>query len=82
MAVIGTALVKEGQRAAGVDYLNRAFAAGPRRPVVWESLAEGFDAANDPARAAACRKQAAREARVIGFQIRRFKRLGRMAASR
>ena len=59
MAVIGTALVKEGQRAAGVDYLNRAFAAGPRRPVVWESLAEGFDAANDPARAAACRKQAA-----------------------
>ncbi len=59
MAVMGTALVKEGQRAAGVDYLNRAFAAGPRRPVVWESLAEGFDAANDPARAAACRKQAA-----------------------
>jgi len=59
LAVMGTALVKDGQRAAGVDYLNRAFAAGPRRPVVWESLAEGFDAANEPARAAACRKQAA-----------------------
>ena len=59
MAVLGTALVAEGQRAAGVDYLNRAFAAGPRRPMVWHSLAEGFDAANQPARAAACRKQAA-----------------------
>jgi predicted Zn-dependent protease len=59
LAVLGTALVKEGQRAAGLDYLNRAFAAGPRRPIVWQSLAEGFEAANDPARAAACRKQAA-----------------------
>jgi hypothetical protein len=27
--------------------------------MVWEALAEGFDAANEPARAAACRKQAA-----------------------
>jgi arylsulfatase A-like enzyme/Tfp pilus assembly protein PilF len=59
MAVLGTALVAEGQRAAGVDYLNRAFDAGPRRPIVWQSLAEGFDNANDPARAAVCRKQAA-----------------------
>ena len=59
MAVLGTALVREGQRAAGLDYLERAFAAGPRRPMVWEALAEGFDAANEPARAAACRKQAA-----------------------
>jgi choline-sulfatase len=59
MAVMGTALVKDGQRAAGLDYLNRAFAAGPRRPMVWQALAEGFDAANDPARAASCRKQAA-----------------------
>jgi arylsulfatase A-like enzyme/predicted Zn-dependent protease len=59
MAVLGTALVKEGQRAAGLDYLNRAFAAGPRRPMVWQSLAEGFDAANDPTRAATCRRQAA-----------------------
>jgi arylsulfatase A-like enzyme/Tfp pilus assembly protein PilF len=59
MAVLGTALVADGQRAAGVDYLRRAFDAGPRRPMVWQSLAEGFDAANEPARAAACRKQAA-----------------------
>ena len=59
MAVLGTALVKEGQRAAGLEYLERAFAAGPRRPMVWQALAEGFDAANQPARAAACRKQAA-----------------------
>ena len=59
MAVLGTALVAEGQRAAGVDYLNRAFDAGPRRPMVWQSLAEGFDKANEPARAAVCRKQAA-----------------------
>jgi arylsulfatase A-like enzyme/predicted Zn-dependent protease len=59
MAVLGTALVKEGQRAAGLEYLERAFAAGPRRPMVWQALAEGFDAANQPGRAAACRRQAA-----------------------
>jgi arylsulfatase A-like enzyme/Tfp pilus assembly protein PilF len=59
MAVLGAALVRDGQRTAGVDYLRRALAAGPRRPVVWESLAEGFEAANDPALAATCRQRAA-----------------------
>ena len=58
MAVLGTALVRDGQRAAGVDYLDRAFNAGPRRPMVWQTLAEGFEAANDPVRAAVCRKRA------------------------
>ena len=63
MAVLGHALVRDGQRAAGLAYLERAFAAGPRRPMVWHSLAEGFEAANDPARAAECRRQAAALAR-------------------
>ena len=59
MAVLGTALVRDGQRAAGVDYLERAFAIGPRRPVVWQTLAEGFEAAHDAVRAAECRRRAA-----------------------
>jgi predicted Zn-dependent protease len=59
MAVLGTALVRDGQRAAGIEYLERAFAIGPRRPVVWQTLAEGFEAAQNPARAAECRRRAA-----------------------
>jgi predicted Zn-dependent protease len=59
MAVLGDALVRDGQRDAGLDYLNRALGAGPRRPMVWHSLAEGFEAAHDPARAAFCQQQAA-----------------------
>jgi arylsulfatase A-like enzyme/Tfp pilus assembly protein PilF len=59
MAVLGEALVAEGRRDSGLDYLNRALSAGPRRPVVWNSLADGFDAAHDPAHAAYCRRQAA-----------------------
>lgn len=58
MAVLGTALVRDGQRAPGVEYLERAFAIGPRRPVVWQTLAEGFEAAHDAVRAAECRRQA------------------------
>src|SRR5207249_4373044 len=49
MAVMGTALVRDGQRAAGLNYLERAMNAGPRRPAVWQSLAAGFgDAATSP----------------------------------
>ncbi len=59
MAVLGTALVRDGQRATGLEYLERAFAIGPRRPVVWQTLADGFDAAHDAARAAECRSRAA-----------------------
>jgi len=58
MAVLGAALIKDGQRDSGLEYLNRAAGIGPRRPVVWQSLAEGFDAAHEPARAAFCRRQA------------------------
>ena len=58
MAVLGTALIRDGQRTAGVDYLDRAFNAGPRRPIVWHTLAEGFESAHDSVRAAVCRKQA------------------------
>jgi arylsulfatase A-like enzyme/Tfp pilus assembly protein PilF len=66
MAVLGTALVKEGQRTAGLELLNRGASIGPRRPIVWQSLAEGFDAANDAARAAYCRRQAGAIARRPG----------------
>ncbi len=59
MAVLGDALIRDGQRDAGLEQLHRALSVGPRRPVVWESLAEGFDAAHDVPRAAFCRKQAA-----------------------
>ena len=59
MAVLGSALVRDGQRAAGVEYLERAFDIGPRRPIVWQTLASGFDAAQDAVRAASCRRQAA-----------------------
>ena len=59
MAVLGRALILDGQRGAGVEYLQRALAAGPRRPAVWQSLAEGFEAAGDSAAAAKCRREAA-----------------------
>lgn len=59
MAVLGTALVRDGQRAVGIEYLNRAMGAGPRRPAVWESVARGFDAAGQAALAANCRRNAA-----------------------
>jgi arylsulfatase A-like enzyme/predicted Zn-dependent protease len=59
MAVLGRALVLEGQHTAGVEYLQRALAAGPRRPAVWQSLAEGFESAGDAALAASCRREAA-----------------------
>jgi predicted Zn-dependent protease len=58
MAALGTALVAQGQREQGLEYLNRGVSAGPRRPIVWETLAEGFDAARDAPRAAFCRRQA------------------------
>ena len=58
MAVLGGALVRDGQRAAGVEYLQRALAAGPRRPIVWQTLADGFDAAHDAGQADQCRRQA------------------------
>jgi arylsulfatase A-like enzyme/Tfp pilus assembly protein PilF len=58
MAVLGQVLVREGQRAAGVEYLERALAIGPRRPIVWQTLADGFDAAHDSVHADQCRRQA------------------------
>ena len=60
MALLGGVLVREGQRTAGLEYLERALAIGPRRPVVWETLADGFDAAHDAARAEECRRPAPR----------------------
>jgi len=58
MAVLGRALIADDQRTAGLEYLQRAVAAGPRRPIVWRNLAAGFEAAGDPQRAAACRARA------------------------
>jgi arylsulfatase A-like enzyme/Tfp pilus assembly protein PilF len=59
MAVLGEALVRHGERERGVESLTRALAVGPRRPAVWNSLASGFDAANDSQHAEYCRRQAA-----------------------
>jgi Tfp pilus assembly protein PilF len=59
MALLGTALVREGQDNAGLEYLRKAIAAGPRRPAVWISLARGFEAAGQPTLAATCRRNAA-----------------------
>jgi Tfp pilus assembly protein PilF len=64
LAVAGRILATDGQVAAGRQYLARAFAAGPRRPAVWRSLAAGFDAAGDAASAARCRRQAEALART------------------
>jgi len=58
MALLGRALVVDGQRSAGLEYLQRALAVGPRRPAVWQSLAEGFESAGDRSLAEKCRRQA------------------------
>ncbi len=58
MTLRGHALVLEGRRATGLDSLRRAFRAGPRRPVVWHDLAEGFETAGDSATASLCRQRA------------------------
>jgi predicted Zn-dependent protease len=58
LAVMGQALVLQGARDEGLSLLRRAEAARPRRPEAWLSLAEGFEAAKDPAAAARCRHAA------------------------
>jgi Flp pilus assembly protein TadD len=58
LAVMGQALVLQGQREEGLSMLRRAEAARPRRPEAWLSLAEGFDAARDPSAASRCRQAA------------------------
>jgi predicted Zn-dependent protease len=58
LAITGRMLAEDGQRAAAIDYLRRALAAGPRRPAVWRSLAAGFDAAGAREEAAQCRRRA------------------------
>jgi arylsulfatase A-like enzyme/Flp pilus assembly protein TadD len=65
LALLGDVLVRDGQRAAGIDALERAVAIGPRRPIVWETLADGFDAAHEPARADECRRRAASLASAV-----------------
>jgi choline-sulfatase len=62
LAVLGQVRVLEGGRNEGLALLRRAEEAHPKRPEAWLSLAEGFEAAKDPASAARCR-QAARALR-------------------
>jgi arylsulfatase A-like enzyme/predicted Zn-dependent protease len=63
LAVLGHAVAVAGEREAATAYLRRAFEIRPRRPAVWESLAEGFDAVGDTRRASECRREAAAFAR-------------------
>jgi predicted Zn-dependent protease len=58
IAVLAHALILDGQRAQGVEYLQRAVAIRPRRPAVWEALAAGFEAGGQAADAARCRREA------------------------
>jgi hypothetical protein len=50
--------VLQGAREEGLIMLRQAEAARPRRPEAWLSLAEGFEAANDPGAATRCRHAA------------------------
>jgi choline-sulfatase len=58
LSVVARLLAADGQRAAAAGYLQRALAAGPRRPAVWRSLAAAFDTLGDERQAAACRRNA------------------------
>jgi arylsulfatase A-like enzyme/Tfp pilus assembly protein PilF len=58
LAVTGHALLLEGKRDQGLSALKQALAAQPRRPEAWLSLAAAFEAAGNPAQAAACRRAA------------------------
>ncbi len=58
MAILGQVLVRDGQSAQGLAYLQRAFQIGPRRPAVWDALADGFEAAGRATEAARCRQEA------------------------
>ena len=58
MPVTDRALILDGQRPQGLEYLQRAVAIRPRRPGVWEALAAGFEAAGQPTMAAQCRHEA------------------------
>ena len=57
MALLGRALILDGQGPQGLEYLQRAVAIQPRRPAVWEALAAGFDAAGQAGMAAQCRRE-------------------------
>jgi len=57
LATVGRLLAMDGQRAAANEYLQRALAAGPRRPNVWRSLSAGFEAAGDRRQAEWCRQR-------------------------
>ena len=57
LALLGHALIADGQRPQGLEYLQRALAIRPRRPAVWEALAAGFEAAGENSVAAQCRHE-------------------------
>jgi predicted Zn-dependent protease len=57
MALLGRALILDGNGPQGLEYLQRAVAIRPRRPVVWDALAAGFEAAGQTGMAAECRRE-------------------------
>lgn len=58
LAVEGHALMLSGRRTEALETLERALAAGPRRPEVWLSLAQAFETAGASDAAARCRREA------------------------
>lgn len=60
LALKGHALVVSGHRDAGIQHLELALRAPPKRPDAWLALANGFAAAGDQRNAARCRIEAAR----------------------
>jgi choline-sulfatase len=58
MAVLGHSLALQGHKAEGLFVLRKAMAAPPRRPRVWQSLAQAFAAAGDAEDSARCSRMA------------------------
>jgi arylsulfatase A-like enzyme/Flp pilus assembly protein TadD len=58
MTLLGHALILRGEKARGVELLEQALRAPPRRPKVWQSLSRAFAAAGDTAQAARCARMA------------------------
>jgi predicted Zn-dependent protease len=67
-AVLGRVLIADGQRGAGLEYLQRSLASGPRRPIVWRNLAAGFEEAGDARQAATCRARVVSATAQSGLQ--------------
>jgi Flp pilus assembly protein TadD len=58
LTILGESLIREGRREEGLQVLQRALAAPPRRVEVWQSLARAFKAAGDTPSAERCLREA------------------------